>query len=346
MSLRRDLLLLLKTLTCFAWGRDPAVQAAVGVEPRCSLGSAGDDPSWDPPAPPLDPAAMRASRRGRAVRRRDRRLGRRRRHGGAGARRARARRDRARGGRLPRRRDLSPPIRSTRCPRPVSRRRADRLRGSARDPAPGGPLRRRHDGRQLGHLPAPARRRARPLARRVRDRLGHGSRGGVRRGRARPARGAGRPGDRRPQRRAVPARVPRRSARRTARSPRNAGRVECCGTCPTGCAIDAKQAPHVSELPRAVAAGARVRAGARVERVLIENGRAAGVGGDAAARTGLLRGARARRRARGRRARHARAAAAPGDRERLRAGRPPPARPPRLLGRRPATTRRCAAGTG
>src|SRR4051794_32089397 len=39
---------------------------------------------------------------------------------------------------------------------------------------------------------------------------------------------------------------------------RNAGEVVRCGTCPTGCAIDAKQAMHVSELPRAVAAGARI----------------------------------------------------------------------------------------
>ena len=59
--------------------------------------------------------------------------------------------------------------------------------------------------------------------------------------------------------------------------PRNAGAVVCCGTCPTGCELDAKQAAHVSELPRAVVAGARVRAGARVQRVLVEQGRAAGV---------------------------------------------------------------------
>src|SRR5216684_9191618 len=58
---------------------------------------------------------------------------------------------------------------------------------------------------------------------------------------------------------------------------RNAGDVVCCGSCPTGCRIDAKQATHVSELPRAAAAGARVRAGARVTRVLVEGGRAAGV---------------------------------------------------------------------
>ena len=59
--------------------------------------------------------------------------------------------------------------------------------------------------------------------------------------------------------------------------PRAAGRVTCCGTCPMGCAIDAKRAMHVSELPRAVAAGARVIAGARVERVVVEGGRAVGV---------------------------------------------------------------------
>ena len=58
---------------------------------------------------------------------------------------------------------------------------------------------------------------------------------------------------------------------------RNAGDVTCCGSCPTGCAIDAKMAMHVSELPRAVAAGARIRAGRRVTRVLLEGGRAVGV---------------------------------------------------------------------
>jgi hypothetical protein len=58
---------------------------------------------------------------------------------------------------------------------------------------------------------------------------------------------------------------------------RNAGAVVRCGTCPTGCAIDAKQAMHVSELPRAVAAGARIRAGLRVARILTRGGRAVGV---------------------------------------------------------------------
>ena len=59
--------------------------------------------------------------------------------------------------------------------------------------------------------------------------------------------------------------------------PRNAGRVVCCGTCPTGCAIDAKQAAHVSELARAAAAGARVYAGAEVTKVVLRDGRATGV---------------------------------------------------------------------
>ena len=59
--------------------------------------------------------------------------------------------------------------------------------------------------------------------------------------------------------------------------PRAAGRVTCCGTCPMGCALDAKRAMHVSELPRAVAAGARIHSGVRVLRVLREAGRAAGV---------------------------------------------------------------------
>jgi choline dehydrogenase-like flavoprotein len=58
---------------------------------------------------------------------------------------------------------------------------------------------------------------------------------------------------------------------------RNTGQVVRCGTCPTGCAIDAKQAMHVSELPRAAAAGARIRCGARVEKIIVQGGRATGV---------------------------------------------------------------------
>ncbi|MBV9213447.1 MAG: GMC family oxidoreductase [Actinobacteria bacterium] len=61
--------------------------------------------------------------------------------------------------------------------------------------------------------------------------------------------------------------------------PRNSGGVTCCGTCPTGCALDAKRAMHVSELPRAVAAGARIRAGVRVLKVVVQRGRVSGVVG-------------------------------------------------------------------
>ncbi len=70
---------------------------------------------------------------------------------------------------------------------------------------------------------------------------------------------------------------------------RNAGSCVQCSSCPFGCAIDAKRGMHVSYLPRAVAAGARIRAGVSVDRVLIEDGRAAGV----ACRTGAEPGSAA-----------------------------------------------------
>jgi choline dehydrogenase-like flavoprotein len=58
---------------------------------------------------------------------------------------------------------------------------------------------------------------------------------------------------------------------------RNAGNCTQCSSCPFGCEIDAKRGMHVSYLPRAVAAGGRIRAGVEVDRVLIEDGRAVGV---------------------------------------------------------------------
>jgi choline dehydrogenase-like flavoprotein len=58
---------------------------------------------------------------------------------------------------------------------------------------------------------------------------------------------------------------------------RNAGRCVQCSSCPLGCRIDAKRAAHVSYLPRAVAASARVRAGVQAQRVLTDNGRAVGL---------------------------------------------------------------------
>ncbi|HET7177821.1 MAG TPA: GMC family oxidoreductase [Solirubrobacterales bacterium] len=58
---------------------------------------------------------------------------------------------------------------------------------------------------------------------------------------------------------------------------RNAGSCVQCSSCPYGCRIDAKRGMHVSYLPRAVAAGARIRAGVEAHRLLVADGRAAGV---------------------------------------------------------------------
>ena len=58
---------------------------------------------------------------------------------------------------------------------------------------------------------------------------------------------------------------------------RNAGNCVQCSSCPFGCEIDAKRGMHVSYLPRAVAAGTRLRSEVQVNRVLIEAGRAVGV---------------------------------------------------------------------
>jgi choline dehydrogenase-like flavoprotein len=79
---------------------------------------------------------------------------------------------------------------------------------------------------------------------------------------------------------------------------RNAGSCVQCSSCPYGCPIDAKRGMHVSYLPRAVAAGARVRAGVDVRRVLVEDGRAVGVecrsgGGERPAREFTVRARRA-----------------------------------------------------
>ena len=58
---------------------------------------------------------------------------------------------------------------------------------------------------------------------------------------------------------------------------RNAGSCVQCSSCPYGCKIDAKRGMNVSYLPRAVAAGARIRAGVEAREILVEKGRAAGV---------------------------------------------------------------------
>lgn len=59
--------------------------------------------------------------------------------------------------------------------------------------------------------------------------------------------------------------------------PRNARGCHGHGQCGFGCPIDAKQAMHVSYLPRAVAAGATIFEGARVGRILTDGRRATGV---------------------------------------------------------------------
>jgi choline dehydrogenase-like flavoprotein len=58
---------------------------------------------------------------------------------------------------------------------------------------------------------------------------------------------------------------------------RNAGDCVQCSSCPQGCKLDAKRAMHVTYLPRAVAAGARVRSNVEARRVLFEGRRATGV---------------------------------------------------------------------
>jgi len=58
---------------------------------------------------------------------------------------------------------------------------------------------------------------------------------------------------------------------------RNAGNCVQCSSCPYGCRIDAKRGMHVSYVPRAVAAGARLRTAVEARRILVEEGRAVGV---------------------------------------------------------------------
>lgn len=70
---------------------------------------------------------------------------------------------------------------------------------------------------------------------------------------------------------------------------RNAGSCVQCSSCPYGCAIDAKRGMHVSYLPRAVAAGARVRAGVEAQRILVEDGRAVGLACSARDASGRVR---------------------------------------------------------
>jgi NAD-dependent dihydropyrimidine dehydrogenase PreA subunit len=58
---------------------------------------------------------------------------------------------------------------------------------------------------------------------------------------------------------------------------RNISDCHGCGQCAFGCPTNAKQAMHISYLPRAHRAGARIYARSKVERVVVEDGRATGV---------------------------------------------------------------------
>jgi choline dehydrogenase-like flavoprotein len=77
------------------------------------------------------------------------------------------------------------------------------------------------------------------------------------------------------------ARLVRRGAQalgfQTTPLPRNAIGCRGTGVCAFGCPRHAKQSTDVSYVPRAVAAGARLRTCTRVDRVLIDGGRATGV---------------------------------------------------------------------
>ena len=58
---------------------------------------------------------------------------------------------------------------------------------------------------------------------------------------------------------------------------RNAGACVQCSSCPAGCKLDAKRAMHVTYLPRAAAAGARIRSGVEARRIVFEGRRATGL---------------------------------------------------------------------
>jgi choline dehydrogenase-like flavoprotein len=271
----RDLTLLLKGLTCFAYGRDEGVEAAIGAHPRCERAAGADDPAWEPLAPPLDPDALAAPP---DVERCDVVVV------GSGAGGATAARLLA---------ELGADVivveagdhhdASTFSPDPI-----DAISTLYRDGGltfcegrPGIPL---PVGSCVGGttvvnsgtcLRPPSDVLARwrdehgiPWATELDEHVEAVERA-LHVAPVDPAT-AGRNAE-----------LCRLGAEALGASngpiPRNAGRVSCCGACPMGCPIDGKLAMHVSELPRAVASGARVRARARVQEVLLEAGRAVGV---------------------------------------------------------------------
>ncbi len=271
----RDLTLLLKGLSCFGYGRRSDVQAAVGAVPRCAVGGGEDDPGWDPQAPPLDPGALVAPE---GVERCDVAVV----GSGAGG---------ASVARVLAERGLDVVVveeggyhdAETFSPDPI-----DALATLYRDGGltfcegrPGIPL---PVGRSVGGTTVvnsgTCLRPPGDVLTRWRDEHGIAWATDIERELEAVERALHvAPVD--PATAGRNAELCRAGADALGASngpiPRNAGRVRCCGACPTGCPIDAKQAMHVSELPRAVAAGAKIRAGARVDRLLTERGRTAGV---------------------------------------------------------------------
>ena len=75
-----------------------------------------------------------------------------------------------------------------------------------------------------------------------------------------------------------------------ARAPRNMRRCVGLNNCALGCPTGAKQAMHVTEIPRALAAGAGLVTHARVDRVLFRGRRAIGVRGRLVGDDGRARG--------------------------------------------------------
>jgi choline dehydrogenase-like flavoprotein len=74
------------------------------------------------------------------------------------------------------------------------------------------------------------------------------------------------------------------------RAPRNMRRCMGLNNCALGCPTGAKQGMHVTEVPRALAAGAALVTGARVDRVLFKGRRTVGVRGRLVGEDGRARG--------------------------------------------------------
>jgi len=72
---------------------------------------------------------------------------------------------------------------------------------------------------------------------------------------------------------------------------RNIADCHGCGQCAFGCPTDAKQAMHITYLPRAWRSGARIYSRCRVDRVVVEGGRARGVEASLLSATGRRSGA-------------------------------------------------------